>query len=227
MTVNELYLLDFERHPELSVWLAGGSALPLVESLFTDGQSDEAAACARFALADPECKDRDRIEEIVKRIASPPDGWTEAVLRFSNDPSLDAWERMMRFTPPDMIYQRLRYTIALLQRLGTDPGTVFRCATHFGTTPDAIGLVESGAVDPEVVAQRAGEAPMAAGIWLGLAAQAAFARGDAFGVVRYLQKAYERADPSYPPDLSAMRIREEADDELHEMLDKIGVPRFD
>jgi hypothetical protein len=81
--------------------------------------------------------------------------------------------------------------------------------THFGTTHDAIELVESGAVEPEVVAQRAVEAPRAAGIWLGLAAQAALARGDTFGVVRYLREAYERSGPSFPPDLSAMRIREE------------------
>jgi hypothetical protein len=88
-------------------------------------------------------------------------------------------------------------------------------------------LVESGAVDPEVVAHRAVEAPRAAGIWLGLAAQASLARGDTFGVVRYLREAYERADPEFPPDFSAMVIRSNADPELHQSLDAIGVPRFD
>ncbi len=225
--MTEFLLLDFERSPELSEWLSGGSALPLVERLFADGRHDEAATHARLALADRDCADRDRIEEIVERIASPPDGWTEAVLRFAAKPELDAWERLMSFTPPDMIYQRLRYTISLLRRLGTDPEIVFRCATHLGTTPDAIELVESGAVDPEVVAQRAVEAPRAAGIWLGLAAQASLARGETFGVVRYLREAYERTDSEFSPDLSAMAIRSEADSELHHMLDKIGVPRFD
>ena len=220
-------MFDIDRDPELAEWLSGGSALPLVERFFADGRHDEAAACARLALADPGCKDRDRIEEIVQRVASPPDGWTEAVLRFAADPDLEAWERLMRFTPPDVIYQRLRYTISLLRRLGVDPEVVFRCATHLGTTPDAIELVESGAVDPAVVAHRAVEAPRAAGIWLGLAAQASLARGDTFGVLRYLREAYERADPEFPPDLSAMAIRSKADPELHQTLDRLGVPRFD
>lgn len=225
--MNGFLLLDFERNPELSEWLSGGSALPLVQRLFANGQHVEAAAHARLALADHDCEDRDRLEEIVERIAAPPDGWAEAVLRFASEPDLDAWEQLMSFTPPDMIYQRLRYTISLLQRLGTDPEIVFRCATHLGTTPDAIELVESGAVDPEVVAHRAVEAPRAAGIWLGLAAQASLARGDTFGVVRYLREAYERTDSEFPPDLSAMVIRSQADSDLHQLLDKIGVPRFD
>ena len=220
-------MLDLEKHPELGAWLAGGSALPLVRRLFADGLHDEAAAHARMALADHDCQDRDQIEEIVERVASPPDGWSEAVLRFAAEPDLDAWERLMSFTPPEMIYQRLRYTISLLRRLGTDPEILFRCATHHGVTPDAIELVESGAVDPEVVAQRAHGSARAAGIWLGFAAQASFARGDAFGVVRYLREAYERADSEFPPDISAMTIRSNADPELHRMLDKIGVPRFE
>jgi len=59
-----------------------------------------------------------------------------------------------------------------------------------------------------------------------IAAHARLARGDTFGVVRYLREAYERTDSEFPPDLSAMAIRSEADSELHKMLDKIGVPRF-
>lgn len=105
-------MFDLEQDPELAEWLSGGSALPLVRRLFADGRHDEAAAYARLALADHRCKDRDPIEEIIQLVASPPDGWTEAVLRFAAEPDLDAWERLMRFTPPDRIYQRLRYTIS-------------------------------------------------------------------------------------------------------------------
>ena len=219
--------MDQESDWELKSWLKGGSPLPLLERLFADGHHDEAATYARLALADPECTDRDRVEEIVERVASPPDGWTEAVLEFAAGPSVEAWDRLMRFTPPDLFYQRIRYTIALLQRLGLEADILFQCATRLGTTPDAIGFAESGAVDPDVVAHRAVEAPGAAGLWLGLAAQAAFARGDTFGVVRYLREAYEKASSLYPPDSAAFMIRERADSDLHEMLDKIGVPRFD
>jgi hypothetical protein len=219
--------LDPECDRELNSWLEGGSAIPLLDRLVADGHHDEAATYARLALADPECMDRDRVEEIVERVASLPDGWTEAVLEFAAGPSVEAWERLMHFTPPDLFYQRIRYTISLLQRLGMDPDVLFQCATRLGTTPDAIGFAESGEVDPDVVAHRAVEVPGAAGLWLGLAAQAAFARGDTFGVVRYLRQAYEKARSSYPPDFAAFAIREKADSDLHDMLDKIGVPRFE
>ena len=54
-----------------------------------------------------------------------------------------------------------------------------------------------------------------------------YVREDTFGVVRYLRQAYEQADSDFPPHISAMTIRSKADPELHRMLDKIGVPRFE
>jgi hypothetical protein len=91
--------------------------------------------------------------------------------------------------------------------------------------PEAIELVERGLVDPETCVRRGDEGPpLARAVWLGLAAQAAFARGDRFGTVRLLREACRIADPAFPPIASMMSIREQADDELREMLDRAGVP---
>ena len=217
---------NHEVDQQLAAWLNGGSAVPLLDLLVGLGSLDQAACYARLALADDDCLDRQRVESILERIAEPPDGWTEAVLSFAKEPSVEAWEQLMAFTPFDVFYHRTRNTIGLLQRLGTDANILFQCATRFGTTPDAIGLAESGEVDPEVIAHRAAEVPAAAGLWLGLAAQAAMARGDRFGVVRYLREAFIRAHPDFPPTLSVFAIRDQADDELQELLDSIGVPRL-
>ncbi len=61
--------------------------------------------------------------------------------------------------------------------------------------------------------------------WLGLAAQAAFARGDRFAVIRYLREA-SRADEAFLAWASINEIRQEADEALNAELDKVGVPRM-
>jgi hypothetical protein len=134
----------------------------------------------------------------------------------------------MRFTPNEAYYQRTRNTLRILRRLGTDPNALFRCATRHGTVPDAFALVQSGEVDPETVVARADEAsPAARGLWLGLAAEAAFARGDDLGTVRLLKMAYAEAAEGLGPRMSVMSIRAAASPELQEMLDRVGVPRFE
>jgi len=73
----------------------------------------------------------------------------------------------------------------MLRRLGTDVNALFRCAIRHGTVPDAFELVKSGEVDPETVLDRAREAPVEThSPWFGLAAEAAFARGDDPGTAR-------------------------------------------
>ncbi len=106
-----------------------------------------------------------------------------------------------------------------------DPDLLFRFATRLGTTPDAVELAESGLVDPDTIKARADEGtPQARGLWLGLAAQAALARGDRLGAVRLLREAFEQAVDPFTPDTSAAAIRDLADDELRELLDKAGIP---
>ena len=114
----------------------------------------------------------------------------------------------------------------MLIGLGVNGDILFQCATRYGATPDAFELVERGQVAPETVIQRGREGPPEArGIWLGLAARAALVRGDRFRTVRLLKEAVETASPEFPPLTEVWAVRELADDELNEMLDKAGIPR--
>ena len=84
----------------------------------------------------------------------------------------------------------------------------------------------SGQVDPETVVVRAEEAPPGTrAMWLGLAAEAAFARYDELGTVRLLKMAFAVPNEGFGPDTSVMAIRDRASDELNTILDKVGIPK--
>jgi hypothetical protein len=204
-------------------WLNGDSALPLVVRLRELGYDTEAAATARLAVRDPDCLDREALEAALHEIGSAPDGWMEALAEFARNPGEQRWNELMTFVPPEVFYQRLRNTIATLMRLGCDGNILFRCATTLGMTPDIFDLATSGTVDPEVIEERGAGSPARA-TWLGLAAQAAFARGDHFAVTRYLREASAGRD-AVLAWASITEIRREADEELNEQLDRVGVPR--
>jgi hypothetical protein len=205
-------------------WLNGDSSLPLVQRLRELGFDDEAAATARLALRDPECIDRDPLEAALHEIASTPDGWLDALAELARAPSEERWNALMRFVPEEVFYQRLRNTIATLMRLGCDGNILFRCATRLGMSSDIFDLAKSGTVDPEVIEERGAGSPARA-TWLGLAAQAALARGDRFAVIRYLREA-SRDKASVLAWASISEVRQEADEQLNEELDKVGVPRL-
>ncbi len=204
----------------------GESPARYVEYLVHLGHDHMAAVLARYLLSKPDCPERSRIEAALESIGSPPDRWQEAVLMFAAAPSLDAWEQLMQFTPDDVFYHRERNTLQMLLGLGVDGDILFQCATRYGATPDALELVERGQVAPETVVQRGRDGPAEArGLWLGLAARAALICGDRFRTVRLLKEAVETASPGFPPLTEVWAVRELADDELNEMLDKAGIPR--
>ena len=207
-------------------WLRwGGSALPLLQRLAEMERWDEVAATARYALTRENCPDRDAVEALLERAGSPPSGWAEAVGEFAKNPTLEAWNELMRFTPPSVLYQRTRNTVALLRSFGVDPNIVFRCSAFNGMIPESIELAQSGEVDPAVIEARAIESDSgASGLWLGRAAEAAFARGDRTAMADYLRRAYERED-WLPPDMSVLEIREKADPETQTLLDQLGLPQ--
>jgi hypothetical protein len=205
-------------------WGNGGSAFPAVKTLVECGYPDDAAAIARLALRAPDCIDREALEAAVSQIANASDEWVRAIEEFANHPSEERWEELMRFVPEEDQYQRLRHTIALLLSLQCDGNILFRCATKIGMTPDVFDLARSGAVDPEVIEAR-GEGSEARPAWLGLAAQAAFARNDRWSTLRYLREASQYGESSVLSWASISEIRREADDELNEELDRVGVPR--
>lgn len=207
-------------------WLNGGSALPLLDLLLELGRVDDAAATARLALTMEPCADREAIEGILRGAGSPPAGWDEALRSYAADPTDARWEDLMRFIPPDVVYQRLRNTVAQLRALGADPDRLFVHVSRFGVVSELLELGESGEVDPETIRSRADESPQNRSFWLGLAAQAAFARGEKFLTVRLLAEAYD-ANAGMPADFAAMEIRAQADDDLEALLDSVGIPRFD
>ncbi len=204
----------------------GASAAPAIEALVATNREDHAAVLSRSALADPACVERARILAALDVIAAPPANWRAAIDAFAAAPSVEAWRELIRFTPGERVYHRVRNTLQELIGRGVDGNVLFRCATDDGTTPDAIELVERGLVDTEVVVQRGREGPARArGIWLCLAARAAFEHGDRLGVVRLLRDAFRDAHADVPLDMFAAQIRDVADDELNAMLDHVGVPR--
>jgi hypothetical protein len=220
-TVNDEY-------PEVTLllrhWSNGGSALPAVKKLAECGYSDDAAAVARLALRAPDCADREELEAAIAQAANVSDGWVTAIEEFAKHPSEERWEELMRFVPVEDHYQRLRYTLALLLSLHCDGNILFQCATKLGMTSDAFDLARSGTVDPEVIVAR-GDGSPARPAWLGLAALAAFARNDRWSTFRYLREASQYGESSVLSWASISEIRSEADEELNEELDRVGVPR--
>ena len=205
-------------------WANGESSLPVVQRLRELGEDHRAAAMARLALRDPECRDREVLETTLHEISGSSDGWLEALDTFAASPSEERWEALMRFVPEDVWYQRLRDTTETLLRLGCDGNILFRCATKLGVHPGIFDLATSGTVDPAVIEERGAGSPARA-TWLGLAAQAAFARGDRFAVIRYLRDA-SREESAVLAMASIAEIRHAADPELNAELDKVGVERW-
>jgi hypothetical protein len=202
-------------------FLGGESAVPAVRRIMADDQ-DYAAAVARLALRTATGADRDELLAILEEISSAPTGWSTALETFAAAPSEEAWERLMRFVPEEAFYQRLKYTVLVLMGLGCDGDILFRCVSRMGMIPELYDLAASGTVDPETIVERATGSP-AEGAWLGLAAKAAFARGDRAATTRHLWRA-SQLDPilSYA---AIAEIREAADEELNAELDRAGVRR--
>lgn len=204
-------------------WSNGDSAVPLITHLMEHGHLDEAAAVARLALADPECRDRKVLEEALVEISSPPDDWMDHLTDFARNPSEERWKELMTFVPPDVFYQRLRSTTEVLMRLGCDGDILFRCVSRLGMTPDLFTLASSGTVDPATIERRAEGSPSASA-WLGLAAMAAFARGDRFNTTRYLKQATADERSAFYAWQAISEIRREADEAFNAELTKLGIP---
>lgn len=205
-------------------WANGDSAVPAVRRLLELGRHDEAATIGRVAIHAPlGSEDEAELARLIDQSGSPPGGWSDALHSFAAAPSEESWDALMRFVPQDVFYQRLKNTIVTLQMLHCDGDLLFRCASRGGMLPELFDLARSGTVDPETIVARAAGSAAAPG-WLGLAAQAALARNDRFGVIRHLRAAVQD-DGAFLAWASIVEIRRDADDELNEALDKVGVPR--
>ena len=198
----------------------GESAMPAIRKLIAGGDVDYAAVVTRLALRTATGRDREELLAVLHEISSAPTGWATALETFAAAPSDEAWDALMRFVPEDVFYQRLKYTVLVLMGLGCDGDILFRCVSRLGMIPELFDLADSGTVDPETIVQRATGSPAEAA-WLGIAAKAAFARGDRAATTRHLWRA-SQLDPIFAY-AAISEIRDQADAELNAELDRMGV----
>ena len=215
---------DAEFEKAIDGWSAGGSALPVIELHVSRGEMDYAAAFARMALSQPDCQDQAAIEKILYEIDEAPDDWLASLAEFAQSPTLERWRDLMRFVPDDLRYHRQRNAIRRLQQMGVDGNMLFLCACELGITPDAIGLVEDGLVDADVIVERASRSGGARSTYIGLAAVAAYLRGDIVGAIRFLRDSMAHGNEWVTAFPHIFFIREHASDEVNAMLDKAGIP---
>ena len=204
--------------------MGGGSALPLVKYLTEHGLTDAAAAVCRLALSLPDCADAAELEARLDSLGAPPPGWCEALKKFAAQPSVERWDLLMRFTPPEIFYHRKRNALRVLRGLGVAPEILFRCATKDGVTPEAIELVEEGRVPTRVILACA-ELSRAKTFYFGLAAEASLLKGDVVNTIGHLKRAIANEDELCTALPHIAFVRANATAEINEALDLAGIPR--
>jgi hypothetical protein len=217
---------NFELRNAERRWLKEeGSALPVVRLLEAQGARVEAATVARLALVRPGCRDAEELEAALARLAAAPPAWEQALADFATAPTPEGWRDLMRFAPTESIYLWTRDAICRLRKLGVDGDSLFRCASEYGMTPDLIELVEDGCVAVETIVERAARSGGARTTYIGLAAEAAFLRGDMLGTVRLLRESISHENEWCSALPHVFFIRERASPEQIELLDRAGIPQ--
>jgi hypothetical protein len=216
---------DAELHVAKMSWVNDGSALPLVSLHLARGETLRAAAVARAALSQSDCEDAEEIERLLFTVDDAPEEWAAILSEFAAAPSIERWRDIMRFVPPELVYQRQRNTIRRLRQLGIDTNMLFLCACELGMTPDAIELVEEGLVDSSVILKRAEISGDARSTYAGLAATAAYLAGDIVGAIRLLRESIAHQNDLCLALPHIWFIREHASEEVNATLDQAGIPR--
>jgi len=125
-------------------------------------------------------------------------GFDSAVQAFLANPSVAGWEHLILGLPPTRRHQAARETALRARVAGVDPTLLFHCLLRTGPSAELLALVESGSVEPTVVAAAADEAPQALRpLWWALAAQAAQARGEHSRAELLLYRALKE-EPDHP-----------------------------
>lgn len=100
---------DFQLRLLEQEWLGGGSALPVVQFLMARGATFEAAAVARLAISQLPCPDEAALESLLRELADLPEAWEQQLSEFTRSASLEGWRELMRFVPPERLYERQKY----------------------------------------------------------------------------------------------------------------------
>ena len=174
-------------------------------------------------LARDNCLDAEEIEQCLDDIDEAPDEWRAQLEAMAAAPSVERFEELMRFVPPELIYQRLRNALRKLRKLDVDANVLFQCATNIGMVPEAIELVEEGLVEPETILARGAQSP-ARTTYLGLAAEATYLRGDIVSTIRYLRESVQHQTDLCSALPHIWFIREQASPEVNAILDRAGIP---
>lgn len=207
-------------------WLSGGGHPRYLRLLVRFGRADDALVLARSLLEDPGCADALELEQVLAEAAAAPAGWTDAVRQLVCEPTLDRWEKLMRFTPPEARSRRVRYTQRMLLQMGVDPERVFDFVTSDGSSADAVDLANLGLVNPSYIVERGRSIPeVDEALWLGLAARSACVRGEHFATLRYLRQALAELPQSSVLADDVDFVYSRAGAELLEMLDRAGIER--
>ncbi len=207
---------------ERVAWLRGGRHVDYLRVLDRAGRPREAAGLARTLLSRDGCTERDELERFLASLSKPPADWEERVASLAEEPTVDAWDDLLRFTSGELRAERIRYTVDLLLGLDVSADQVFRLAAREGTTSEIITLIESGQVDPRVIEAHADGEPVTRSTWLGLAARAACVSGDRLGTLRLLRRAHSGGSAVHA-EADLAFIADHGDPALHDMLVKAGV----
>ncbi|MDZ7698517.1 MAG: hypothetical protein U5R49_16850 [Deltaproteobacteria bacterium] len=199
-----------------------GAGLRLITLLYDSGDEVALGAMGRMMLDNPACPDRETIQAMVDELNRTPARWEKSLDAFVANPSIEAWDSLMRFCPLETHFQRVKNTLRTLKARGVDPNLLFILGSKDGLLPEAIGWVEEGLVDPETILaqEKTMHSDEMRGTLLGLAAHAYFHRGDRFNTVRYLKEAVALSETVR---FTVEQIEDRADPELRDMMGKAGL----
>ncbi|MFT5357850.1 MAG: hypothetical protein ACI9KE_005087 [Polyangiales bacterium] len=203
---------------ERVAWLRGGDDLRYLKRQAALGYAQAAFDLAR-SLASRGGERGRTLQMFLRGDGLLSDEFVEFLDLVTPEMSLDAIEAGLEDVASAFRPQALH---RVLERLAdADPALRFQVACLDGATPFTIELIRTGTVPASAVARRAEQSdPIGRGLWLGLAARAAFYAGDELGVVRYLRQAFECEEP---PALDRDHIWDEASESLQAMLTRVGL----
>ena len=203
---------------ERVAWLRGGDDLRYLKRQAALGFAQAAFDLAR-SLASRGGERGRTLQKFLRGDGLLPDGFIEFLERVTPETRFETVKTELEEVAPAFRPQAIHRVI---ERLADAPAALrFQVACMDGATPFTIELIRTGTVPASAVARRAEQSgPIGRGLWLGLAARAAFYGGDELGVVRYLRQAFECEEP---PGLDRDHIWDEASENLQAMLTRFGL----
>ncbi len=213
-------------------WAAGGSAVPLLQALFDEGQRRRACALARVAQARAASASAAEVDAMLQGGGTLAARWLETALRLVTEPQgpparqelAQRW-LVLRNAPPACAERGLVLTAQLLERLGAPSDALFRGAAALGVTCEAWLLARLGLADPLVVERHALSAPHAERhLWLALAARAAMAQDRPQAAAELLHRALACSPRPQSLQQQVLEIWRDADEVTLDMLRRTPWP---